>query len=58
MDLTVTHCLDGMGQARYNRETTVEVWIRQITHLLDGMGQARYGGETTVNAWIRQSLTA
>jgi hypothetical protein len=30
MDLTITHGLNGTGQARYGRETTVKEWIRRL----------------------------
>ena len=26
---TITHSLDGMGQARYGRETAMKVWIQR-----------------------------
>ena len=52
MESTITHFLDGMGQARYGREKAVKSWIRGITYSLDGMGQAQYGRETAVKPWI------
>ena len=55
MDSTITHVLDGTGQARYGGETAAKVWIDDHSQ---AMGQARYGGETAVKAWIRRSLTS
>ena len=57
MESTITHFLDGMGQARYGREKAVKSWIRGITYSLDGMGQAQYGREIAVKAPNRRSLT-
>jgi hypothetical protein len=51
MESTITHWLDGMGQA-HGHETAVKVWIRRL--LTSYMGWDKHDThETALKVWVR-----